>query len=196
MLLPPELYAHIFHYINDAPTYVAFMSLTRTARDVGERLKPRKLPHFTKLVRNREPNSHNEEKYYILPNGTRHGPYIKIRYWYYLPKDRSYQYEEKNYYLGLLNGVWEQWYGNVVDECFVKKQIVSRLEIKIDENHGVAEHWFDNGTLKSQEEYKNGRRHGICRTWHENGQMQYETYYENGKIVTDKEWDCNGNSIK
>ena len=60
---------------------------------------------------------------------------------------------------------------------------------------GVHRYWYENLQLKFERNYKDGKKNGLCRTWRENGRLKFERNYKDGMLVSEKEFDYNGNPM-
>ena len=58
---------------------------------------------------------------------------------------------------------------------------------------GIHRYWYENDQLKFERNYKNGKKNGLCRQWYENGRLEFERVYEDGQLISEKEFDYNGN---
>jgi len=94
---------------------------------------------------------------------------------------------EKEYKSGVLDGIYKEWYpnGQIMYESFLKK---GKFE-------GKHQNWFNNGQLSFEYNYSNGKIDGLCRDWKYNGQLFMETEYKDGIFFSEKCIDDSGDII-
>lgn len=112
------------------------------------------------------------------------------------------------YKFGIYTGLYQSWYqnGNPLIKCFYRDPLNDDPELNTttkyfhcprDDNnlesdpivfgvhvdgieHGLYQHYYENGHLKYQCTYDNGVKHGLYQEWNENGQLTLQSTYENG----------------
>ena len=58
---------------------------------------------------------------------------------------------------------------------------------------GLGTMWHANGQKLSEITYKDGKREGRWTIWYENGQKKLEGTYKDDKLVSETQWDEEGN---
>ena len=67
---------------------------------------------------------------------------------------------------------------------------------------GLWTEWYENGqkwtegNWESEENWKDGKMDGLWLKWHKNGQKAGEANFNDGKIVSQKDWDEEGELIE
>ena len=61
---------------------------------------------------------------------------------------------------------------------------------------GVVAGHYKNGHMESRREYKVGVQAGTETHWYNNGQKKWEIVYKHGKMVSQRQWDGDGNEQK
>ena len=75
-----------------------------------------------------------------------------------------------------------------------KKQL--EVTYKDGKKEGLSTMWHANGQKMMEGTYKDGKKEGLHTDWHENGQKRSEATYKGGKLVSETNWDKEGNELK
>ncbi len=60
--------------------------------------------------------------------------------------------------------------------------------------HGLYTFWYENGQKKEREyTLRFGKLHGLYTRWYRNGQKNWERTHKDGELISEKEWDEDGN---
>ena len=72
--------------------------------------------------------------------------------------------------------------GNGIHYVFKNKVMISRIPMKEKMVHGLAEEWYNDGTLRRRANYDAGRLDGLSTEYYETGSVYSETPYVSNKI--------------
>jgi antitoxin component YwqK of YwqJK toxin-antitoxin module len=95
---------------------------------------------------------------------------------------------EITYVNGKMSGLAREWYENGI----LKAEINYNSNGEYD---GLQKLWYKDGKIGNEIYYKNGQRHGLFRYYDPSGYLSKEKTYINGNLITEKEFDANGNII-
>jgi antitoxin component YwqK of YwqJK toxin-antitoxin module len=95
---------------------------------------------------------------------------------------------EENFKDGKRDGLFVGWYEN--------GQKRSEGNYKDGEQYGLYPTWHENGEKRSEVNIKDGLYDGLLTGWHDNGQKAHESNWKDGKIVSQKDWDEEGELIE
>jgi hypothetical protein len=72
-------------------------------------------------------------------------------------------------------------------------QVDGLLQFKDGKKDGLWTGWHPNGQKAFEENYKDGKRDGLWTGWYFNGQKRREINWKDEKMISEKEWDEDGN---
>ena len=107
------------------------------------------------------------EKYYVLKDKTRHGPYKK--YCIYGLHIQTY------YNRGILDGPYKEWHVNY--------SIAIKCRYKQGKLHGKYCKYYPDGTNKIKGFYIEGKKHGLQREYLTDGCSGYQEEYNHGQKI-------------
>lgn len=130
------------------------------------------------------------EKYWTLPNGTKHGKYQRLSADGRMKFEKIYNFGDqvgfdKKWFDGKLKsrhfmvgkirmGEWSEWHKN-------GQLIIQGLYDKRGCRTGLWKEWYENGRLRSEQRYKNQKFNGHAKVWYQNGNLK-----ECGNYIDDK----------
>ncbi|MBT2572949.1 toxin-antitoxin system YwqK family antitoxin [Bacillus sp. ISL-51] len=81
-------------------------------------------------------------------------------------------------------------------ELYPNGNIIYFTEYKDGLAHGLTREFFENGNKKNEKNYRYGQLKGINVTWFEDGSKKSEQHYEHSILISEKQWDKEGNVIQ
>jgi antitoxin component YwqK of YwqJK toxin-antitoxin module len=84
----------------------------------------------------------------------------------------------------------------VKKEYYPDGNLKAVLNYKKGELEGIAKYYYENGNLKERVNYRKGKRERTGTAYYESGELKVEMTYEDGKLISEKQYDKQGNLIK
>ena len=171
-----DIYEYLFLTISDPKTIVQFVKIDREISNMCRKWRDEKKIQCSILIEGKDIDD-KKVKYYLLPNGDKHGKFQTFHY------DGSL--EREVIYIDNKAGVAKGWHKN--------GQLKSSYLLKEGQMNGVYQGWHKNGKLERNAFYLNGCAHGIYQYWNDNGQLLREGNYRDGGLNgIVRRWDDNG----
>tara|TARA_B100001123_G_C15235937_1_gene997118 strand:+ start:224 stop:1018 length:795 start_codon:yes stop_codon:yes gene_type:complete len=120
-----------------------------------------------------------------------------------------------SYKAGKMEGLWTAWHGNGQKKSMTTYRNGARVmpngpqttwyengqkEVETTYSNGRQDgphnEWYETGQKKNEVVYKDGREEGIWSTYRENGQKSWEGNYKAGELISEKDWDEEGNLVE
>jgi antitoxin component YwqK of YwqJK toxin-antitoxin module len=84
----------------------------------------------------------------------------------------------------------------VKKEYYPDGNLKAVLNYKKGKLEGIAKYYYENGNLKERVNYRKGKRERTGTVYYESGELKVEMTYEDGKLISEKQYDKQGNLIK
>ena len=103
-------------------------------------------------------------------------------------EDRASPFELPHYYFE------EKPFTGVAVRKYANGKKMGEVTFKDGKQHGLSTSWHENGQKAEEATFKDGTGRGT--RWYENGQKRGEATFKDGEMISEKEWDKDGNLIK
>lgn len=175
----PDIIFIIFQNVNHPRSYQTFCCLSREWRSIGMLFQNNKKDEFAVFIK--KITKYAMEKYYVLPNGWKHGRREKWLFVNLLDEYRgplTWVLSSESYYENnKLNGEFKKW---GYDDCDAGSQPQSHLRVlcryKNGKLHGEYKHYYENKQLYKRCFYRCGYVRGEYQTWWRNGEIMRHCY--------------------
>ena len=148
-------YLFVYH-LNDPKVIKRFVCLNRLCYQLGKRCLEDKKQVCSKQIK--EIDDDYEISYSILPNGWKHGIYLKCRTLGIRDVDQKLV-EKRLYRNDRFDGVCLTYHDD-------GKTIIKQSEYRKGKKHGLHREWYYQGQLNSEVHYIDGIVQGLQKHWH------------------------------
>ena len=162
-MFPKDIFEEIIFKIYDPYTFYNCYLVNKLFNSICNKLTDIKKEEFKKQLIN------NNHKYYILPNGWKHGLFQQFYYNKQLHIQSLYINDKKE-------GLYQKWYLNDIHQLWIKCNYINN------KLNGLYQSWYSNGQLKIECIYNNNNKHGSYKEWYPNGQLWINCYYNNNNL--------------
>ena len=97
------------------------------------------------------------------------------------------------------DGLWyfkEKPFTGVAVKKYDNGQKWIEITYKDGKEHGLWTGWHENGQKKMEGTYRDNKLHGLVTGWYEHGPKSGEYTFKDGEVISEKEWDEDGNLLE